>query len=308
MTYSLLIMAGYSLAVSGLVAKLEVLKDPLYYPIFFIGVLIGLGLLTFIVYYLYKSLVVPMNELVTTGDAIANGQINIDLLNDGGKDELAKIRRSFNTMMIFFRETINELTTITNELATSSQNMASSSEEVNASSQEIASISQHLSKRAQDQASNINESLKDSKELTNIFNQKLNEIDKTTRFIEDISRKVNMLALNASIEAARAGEYGRGFAVVADNIRGLADETNSSVANVSDTISSLKVSLLDSINKITESIEKVSIVSQETASGAEQASASTEEQSATMEELTASSQSLATMATSIELVISRFQT
>jgi methyl-accepting chemotaxis protein len=50
--------------------------------------------------------------------------------------------------------------------------------------------------------------------------------------ISDISEKVNLLSLNASIEAARAGEYGRGFAVVADEISKLADNTSSSVKEI----------------------------------------------------------------------------
>lgn len=50
--------------------------------------------------------------------------------------------------------------------------------------------------------------------------------------ISDISDKVNLLSLNASIEAARAGEYGKGFAVVAQEISKLADNTSSSVKEI----------------------------------------------------------------------------
>lgn len=58
------------------------------------------------------------------------------------------------------------------------------------------------------------------------------EIGGIVSFITDISKRVNLLSLNASIEAARAGEAGRGFAIVAEEVSNLADRIADSVKNI----------------------------------------------------------------------------
>ncbi len=69
------------------------------------------------------------------------------------------------------------------------------------------------------------------------------EIKSNTNQLNNIQRKQNILALNASIEAARAGDAGRGFAVVATEVAKLAKDCNDlnnsiseRVANISDVI------------------------------------------------------------------------
>jgi len=94
------------------------------------------------------------------------------------------------------------------------------------------------------------------------------EVTGIIEIINDISEKINLLSLNAAIEAARAGDYGRGFAIVADEISKLADQTASSVKEISSYIdinnreisaglSTISASI-DMIKKITEGVSSIS--------------------------------------------------
>jgi methyl-accepting chemotaxis protein len=60
----------------------------------------------------------------------------------------------------------------------------------------------------------------------------VHEISEIAVSIDGISKQTNLLALNAAIEAARAGEHGKGFAVVAEEVRKLAEESSTSVAEI----------------------------------------------------------------------------
>ena len=70
-------------------------------------------------------------------------------------------------------------------------------------------------------------------------------VDMIIVMIQDIAKKTNLLALNASIIASQAGEYGRSFLIVANEIRSLAERTTVSIRDIEKMIDAVKGNLAD---------------------------------------------------------------
>ena len=105
--------------------------------------------------------------------------------------------------------------------------------------------------------SSIEEILKMIDTLNNVVEQssaKIKElvelsgnIEEFATVISNISKRTNILSLNASIEAARAGEHGRGFAVVASEVRNLASQSSKSSKEITDTIAKIQASVDETV-------------------------------------------------------------
>lgn len=111
-----------------------------------------------------------------------------------------------------------------------------------------------------DEARTGESSLNTMKHSMTSMNERSRAMSGIISMIYDISDRINLLSLNAAIEAARAGDSGRGFAVVADEISKLADQTASSVKEISSLIKageSETAEGLSTVNNVVESLSKI---------------------------------------------------
>lgn len=150
-----------------------------------------------------------------------------------------------------------EVAAATGEIADGAASLAAEAESSNRNVermggkiQEVAGVNTRMEASAEqvmtvsDQGAELMQKLVNQSESTlkmmNLIQENSDKLRESTHLIRSIlspmiavNKQTNILALNASIEAVRAGAAGRGFIVIADEIRGLANQSNQSIASVS---------------------------------------------------------------------------
>ena len=237
-----------------------------------------------------------LKAATTSITAIANGDLNKEI-DDKGKDEIATVMVSVKQLQTDLIEVVTGLNNLSSNLTSYAQEMDQATAQVSENTTEQASSVQETSSAMQEMAASIRqnaESASESDQRANSLSEdaatcsqamektasSMKDIAEKIMVVEEITRKIELLALNASVEAARAGEHGKGFAVVASEVSKLAELSKQAAGDIqlssaegkelSETTNKMLSELLPEIEKTRDLVQGISAASGEQSTGANQ--------------------------------------
>jgi methyl-accepting chemotaxis protein len=205
---------------------------------------------------------------------------NVDSLADG-TSVIASASKGVMSSVDETSAAVNEISVATEQITLKLDNLAgivqqsaSAMEEINSTInnvQQNAAISHEVSSQVKIQAdeslSVVAETIASLAEIQNSvalsydaikrLEENSTRIENIVSVINDITKRTNLLALNASIIAAQAGEYGKSFGVVADEIRNLSLQTGHSTGEITSIIEEIMGESKTASNNITVTRELV---------------------------------------------------
>ena len=231
------------------------------------------------------SFILRIIEISDMMGKISGGDLTGDITLLSESDLMGKSIKqmidNLNGMFKNVRYSADKVLTGSRQVAGGSQSLAQGSTEQAATIEELSSSVEDINGMARESMENetavleevnrtgrdlgvCNEQMGRLMEAMRVINDKSNNIQKTTKLIDEIAFQTNILSLNAAVEAARAGQHGRGFAVVAEEVRNLSHKSAEAAKQTSTLLES-------STESVGEGMKLVHIVNESLQAAAETA-------------------------------------
>ena len=202
-------------------------------------------------------------EMAASNDEVAENMVNL-------ASAVQESATSIEEMTYSIREVaknVEALSATAEETSSSMNEMDISIRQVENNANETARLSEEVSRAAGLGAQAITSTIEGMNKIKGYsegtvrviarLGDKIGEIDKILRIIDDVAEQTNLLALNAAIIAAQAGEHGKGFAVVADEIKDLAERSSASTKDISELIKSVQTESRNAIDAVERGAKSV---------------------------------------------------
>lgn len=184
-------------------------------------------------------------DLKDSIESVTDGAAVIASAAEGTMASVDETSTAVNEISVAIEEVSRNLDTLTGIVHQSASAMEQITRNIT-SVERSAAISHEVSSQVQAQTAEgrnaVNETIGSLAEIQNSVEEsyagitrlaeKSSRIENIVNVINDITKRTNLLALNASIIAAQAGEYGKSFGVVADEIRNLSLQTGHSTGEI----------------------------------------------------------------------------
>ena len=229
-------------------------------------------------------------------NAITEGDLSAEI-KATGNDEVSSLLISTSQMRDKIVEVIGAMSLVIEKISENSSKLEVTADQVSDGTSQQATSVQETSASMDEMANTINENARNATETDETAkllaenalvcsnsmkktSEAMSDIFERIAIVGEITRKIELLALNASVEAARAGEHGKGFAVVASEVSKLAELSKDAASEIqrsstdgkklADETNQMLDELLPEIEKTQNLVQNISASSKEQATGAEQ--------------------------------------
>ncbi|WP_163538242.1 methyl-accepting chemotaxis protein [Gracilibacillus sp. YIM 98692] len=203
-----------------------------------------------LMFFISRSIRKSLQQVVKTSDAIANGNLNVEKLDDTSHNEIGHLSKSINRMQESLKDMIVQISTLASTVDTQVQKFANTSNEIKEGSEQVAVTIEELAHGATNQAdesSNISEKTSHFSERTNTAKQNGEQLVQTSEEVLSVSVQgdkqmrqslTQMMTITETVQDSVTKVNGlekqaTSISEFVNTIRSIADQTNLLALNAS---------------------------------------------------------------------------